>query len=130
MSISPNTDAVSASVKGVGAIQLVGGLRREIRVWVDPERMRAYNLSIADVANASVSPAAPTAYLADDGSFIHPLQDHPDPALTDRDLMVYGLKAGFGRKGAKIGSHDGEAALFRDDMLAFWRRVLFGQPDR
>ncbi|MFM2126071.1 MAG: hypothetical protein RL328_2522, partial [Acidobacteriota bacterium] len=40
------------NVKGVGAIQLVGGLRREIRVWVDPERMRAYNLSIADVANA------------------------------------------------------------------------------
>ena len=40
------------SVKGVGSIQLVGGLRREIRVWVDPERMRAYNLSIADVANA------------------------------------------------------------------------------
>ncbi len=40
------------NVKGVGAIQLVGGLRREIRVWVDPERMRAYSLSIADVASA------------------------------------------------------------------------------
>lgn len=40
------------NVKGVGAIQLVGGLRREIRVWVDPERMRAYNLSVADVAQA------------------------------------------------------------------------------
>ena len=61
---------------------------------------------------------------------IHPLQDRPDPALTDRDLMVYGLKAGFGRKGAKIGSHDGEAALFRDDMLTFWRRVLLDRPAR
>jgi HAE1 family hydrophobic/amphiphilic exporter-1 len=40
------------NVKGVGQIQLVGGLRREIRVWVDPVRMRAYGLSIADVANA------------------------------------------------------------------------------
>ncbi len=39
------------NVKGVGQIQLVGGLRREIRVWVDPVRMRAYGLSIADVAN-------------------------------------------------------------------------------
>ncbi|HEY2842931.1 MAG TPA: efflux RND transporter permease subunit [Bryobacteraceae bacterium] len=40
------------NVKGVGEIRLVGGLRREIRVWVDPERMRAYGLSITDVANA------------------------------------------------------------------------------
>ena len=40
------------NVKGVGEIQLVGGLRREIRVWVDPDRMRAYGLSVADVGNA------------------------------------------------------------------------------
>ncbi len=40
------------NVKGVGEIQLVGGLRREIRVWVDPDRMRAYGLSVADVATA------------------------------------------------------------------------------
>jgi HAE1 family hydrophobic/amphiphilic exporter-1 len=40
------------NVKGVGEIQLVGGLRREIRVWVNPDRMRAYGLSVADVANA------------------------------------------------------------------------------
>ena len=48
----------------------------------------------------------------------------PMPALTDRDLMIYSLKAGYGRKGAKIGSHDGEAELFRDEMLAFWKRTL------
>src|SRR5579872_2509983 len=40
------------NVSGVGEIQLVGGLKREIRVWVDPEKMRAYNLSVSDVANA------------------------------------------------------------------------------
>ncbi|MEP7352905.1 MAG: efflux RND transporter permease subunit [Acidobacteriota bacterium] len=40
------------NIKGVGEIRIVGGQRREIRVRVDPERMRAYNLSIADVANA------------------------------------------------------------------------------
>ena len=38
--------------------------------------------------------------------------------------MVYSLKAGYGRKGAKLGSRDGEASLFRDDMVAFWKRVL------
>jgi dienelactone hydrolase len=82
---------------------------------------------ISDVAEASVSPAAPTAYLADDGAFIHPTRDAPDPDLRDRDLMVYALKAGYGRKGAKIGSHPGEAELFGTDMLAFWTR-LFGKP--
>jgi hypothetical protein len=68
-----------------------------------------------------------TAYIADDGAFVHPLQDKPNARLTDRDLMVYALKAGYGRKGAKIGSRPGEAELFRDDMLAFWKR-LFGKP--
>ena len=40
------------NINGVGQIQLVGGLKREIRVWVDPDKMRAYNLAISDVANA------------------------------------------------------------------------------
>ena len=79
---------------------------------------------ITDVANASVSPAAPTAYIADDGAFIHPTKDAADPDLGDRDLMVYALKAGYGRKGAKIGSRAGDAELFAADMLAFWQRVL------
>jgi hypothetical protein len=33
---------------------------------------------------------------------------------------VYGLKAGYGVRGASLGSQDGEAAAFREDMLAFW----------
>ena len=40
------------NINGVGEIQLVGGLKREIRVWVDPDKMRAYNLSVAEVANS------------------------------------------------------------------------------
>ena len=75
-----------------------------------------------NVPDASVSPAAPTAYLGDDGGFIHPLGEISDSKLSDRDLMIYALKAGYGRKGARIGSRDGEAELFRADMLAFWRR--------
>ena len=31
----------------------------------------------SDIADASVSPAAPTIYIADDGAFIHPLSDAP-----------------------------------------------------
>ena len=62
-----------------------------------------------------------------DGAMIHPTTDTPDPALVDRDVMLYGVKAGFGVKGARIGSAEGEAKLFRDDMLAFWQRVLGNQ---
>jgi HAE1 family hydrophobic/amphiphilic exporter-1 len=40
------------NISGVGQITLVGGLKREIRVWVDPEKMRAYNVAVADVAKA------------------------------------------------------------------------------
>jgi dienelactone hydrolase len=45
------------------------------------------------IGEAAVSPAAPTAYIADDGAFIHPLSG-PKPRLRDRDLMVYALNPG------------------------------------
>jgi hydrophobic/amphiphilic exporter-1 (mainly G- bacteria), HAE1 family len=40
------------NIAGVGQIRIVGGLKREIRVWVDPEKMRAYNVAVSDVAKA------------------------------------------------------------------------------
>ncbi|QEE30371.1 efflux RND transporter permease subunit [Terriglobus albidus] len=40
------------NISGVGQVQLVGGARREIHVNVDPERLRAYSLTITDVVNA------------------------------------------------------------------------------
>jgi dienelactone hydrolase len=76
------------------------------------------------IAEASVSPAAPTAYLADDGAFIHPLTGIADAKLVDRDLMVYALKAGYGVKGASIGSRGDEATRFAEDMTAFWERAF------
>jgi dienelactone hydrolase len=96
------------------AMRLIGGAQHSFDRGTD----------IVDVAEASVSPAAPTVYLDDSGAFIHPLGDVGDSQLTDRDLMVYALKAGYGRKGAKIGSRAGERELFRADMLAFWRMTL------
>jgi hypothetical protein len=38
--------------------------------------------------------------------------------------MVYSLKAGYGNKGASLGSERPEADAFRDDMIAFWQRAL------
>ncbi len=40
------------SINGVGNVEIVGGRLREIEVWVDPDKMRAFNVSAADVANA------------------------------------------------------------------------------
>jgi dienelactone hydrolase len=108
------------------AIRLCGG-EVTMRLIAGAHHSFDRGTAIDDIANASVSPAAPTAYVADDGALIHPTIGLGDPALVDRDLMVYALKAGYGRKGAKIGSRPGEAELFRDDMLAFWTQAL-GKP--
>ncbi|MGI8657129.1 MAG: efflux RND transporter permease subunit [Pyrinomonadaceae bacterium] len=40
------------SITGVGQVEIVGGREREIQVWVDPEKMRAFGVSAADVATA------------------------------------------------------------------------------
>ena len=39
-------------IGGVGEVQVVGGLERAINVWVDAERLRAYQISIAQVRSA------------------------------------------------------------------------------
>ncbi|HEY0546937.1 MAG TPA: efflux RND transporter permease subunit [Pyrinomonadaceae bacterium] len=40
------------SVNGVGQVEIIGGRKREIQVWVDPDKLRAYNVTVAEVANA------------------------------------------------------------------------------
>src|ERR1051326_1310125 len=39
-------------VSGVGEVQVVGGLDRATNVWIDAERLRAYQLSISQVEDA------------------------------------------------------------------------------
>ena len=80
------------------------------------------------VEDAAVAPSAPTVYLRGDGALIHPASGVADPALGEREAMIYGLKAGYGRRGAHIGTEDDHAALFHDDMMAFWRRVMSVGP--
>ncbi|MEP7214176.1 MAG: efflux RND transporter permease subunit [Acidobacteriota bacterium] len=40
------------SVNGVGQISIIGGQERQINVWVDPDKMRAYSVTAAEVASA------------------------------------------------------------------------------
>nr|MDP9121672.1 efflux RND transporter permease subunit [Acidobacteriota bacterium] len=37
---------------GVGEVAVVGGLQRAVNVWIDPDRLAAYNLSIAQVRSS------------------------------------------------------------------------------
>jgi HAE1 family hydrophobic/amphiphilic exporter-1 len=39
-------------ISGVGEVQVVGGLERAINVWIDAERLKAYQISIAQVRDA------------------------------------------------------------------------------
>ena len=105
------------------AIRLSGG-RATMRLIGGAQHSFDRGTEIENVPDASVSPAAPTAYIANDGAFIHPLTGVADSKLVDRDLMVYAVKAGYGRTGAKIGSRDGDAEVFKTDMLTFWQRTL------
>ena len=37
-------------INGVGDVQIIGGRQREIQVWVDPDRLRSFNVTVAEVA--------------------------------------------------------------------------------
>src|ERR687886_1304277 len=40
------------SINGVGKVEIVGGREREVQVYVDPDKMRAFNVTVAEVAAA------------------------------------------------------------------------------
>jgi HAE1 family hydrophobic/amphiphilic exporter-1 len=40
------------SINGVGQVRMIGGRDREIQVWVNPDKMRSYNIPVSEVANA------------------------------------------------------------------------------
>jgi dienelactone hydrolase len=107
----------------VQAMRLAGG-DASIRIVAGAQHSFDRDEPVHDVPEASVSPGAPTAYFDASGAFVHPVTGEADAALVDRDLFVYNLQAGYGRRGAGIGGTHDEAVLFTDEMLAFHGRVL------
>jgi dienelactone hydrolase len=105
------------------AMRLAGG-QVSLRVFPGGAHSFDRGTAVVRIDDAAISPGAPTTYLADDGACIHPVTGLPDPSLTDRDMAVYGLKAGYGQRGATLGGTPAEAADFRDDMLRFWTASL------
>ena len=76
------------------------------------------------VVDASVAPGAPTIYIEDDGTSIHPTLGAAPIETRERELMLYGIKAGYGKRGAHIGSQNNYAELFHQDMMAFWENTF------
>jgi len=115
----------------VQAIRLRGGAA-SMRLFAGAAHSFDRGTPLVRIDDAAVAPGAPTAYLAADGACIHPVTGQSDPTLTDRDVAVYGLKAGYGVRGASLGSSGAQAEEFREDMVRFWTEALSnpGRPVR
>ncbi len=109
----------------IQAMRLCGG-QASCRIFAEAHHSFDRDTPLELVEDAAVAPGAPTVYIDDDGAFFHPLRDRADPALSERELMIYGMKAGYGRRGARIGSADGQARAFQEDMMGFWSTLLAG----
>ncbi|MCY4214980.1 MAG: hypothetical protein OXF68_15325 [Gammaproteobacteria bacterium] len=107
------------------AIRLCGG-EASCRIFAGAHHSFDRDTPIERVADASVAPDAPTTYIAEDGALIDPWTGQADPALSERDLMLRSFRAGYGRRGARIGSADDQAKLFHEDMMRFWTAVMSG----
>ena len=110
------------------AIRLCGG-SASCRIFGNAHHSFDRDTPLELIEDARVAPAAPTVYVREDGALMHPLAREADPDLSERDLMIYALKAGYGRTGARIGSEGNQAELFRKDMIGFWEAVMFGRND-
>ncbi|MXW59063.1 MAG: prolyl oligopeptidase family serine peptidase [Acidimicrobiia bacterium] len=107
----------------INSIRIAGG---DATVRIVPNAHHSFDRTtpLEHVPDAAVAPNAPTVYIADDGAFILPTSDVPDPALVDLDGFLYAAKAGFGVRGAHIAGTPDLAPVFIEDMMAFWTNVL------
>ena len=107
----------------IQAIRLAGG-DATVRIVAGAPHSFDRTAPLEHMPHASVTPAAPTFYIADDGAFILPASDEPDPELLDRDGFMYAIKAGFGVRGASIAGRPDLVPLFIEDMTTFWTEVV------
>ena len=107
----------------IHAIRLTGG---DATVRIVPGANHSFDRTtpLEYIPEASVTPGAPTVYIADDGAFVLPAADEPDPKLVDRDGFLYAIESGFGVRGAHISGNPDLVPFFYDDMATFWTSVM------
>ena len=111
----------------IGAMRVAGG-DASVRIVPDAHHSFDRTTPLEHIADAAVTPGAPTVYIADDGAFIPPTADEPDRSMVDLDGFLYAINAGYGVRGAHIGGSPELASLFVDDMTTFWLDVLAPTP--
>ena len=111
----------------IHAMRVAGG---DATVRIVPNAHHSFDRTtpLEHIADAAVTPGAPTVYIADDGAFIPPTSDKPDPSLVDLDGFLYSINAGYGVRGAHIGGSPELAPLFVEDMMTFWTDVMAPAP--
>ncbi|MDE0605009.1 MAG: dienelactone hydrolase family protein [bacterium] len=107
----------------IQAIRVAGG-DAGVRIVGDVHHSFDRTTPLEHIPDAAVAPNAPTVYMADNGAFILPTYDEPDPALVDLDGFLYAAKAGFGVRGAHIAGTPDLAPVFVEDMVTFWTNVM------
>ena len=107
----------------IQAIRAAGG-DATVRIVAGANHSFDRTTPLEHIPEASVTPGAPTVYIADDGAFILPTADDPDPDLVDRDGFLYSIEAGFGVRGAHISGNPELVPLFYEDMMSFWTDVM------
>ena len=107
----------------IQAIRLRGG-NATIKLFGGAGHSFDRETAVEFLPDGAISTDSPIHYIADDGALILPLADRGDPKLVDYDTFVYSLRAGYGRRGAHIGSRPGDPERFREDMLAFWTEQM------
>jgi dienelactone hydrolase len=112
--------AVQAQIQ---AIQVSGGAAT-MRMVPDAHHSFDRHEDVHCIDEARVSPNALIEFLADDGSMIDPATGVADPARTDVHQFRDAVVAGFGQRGASLGSTGDQPAVFVADMLDFHRRVF------
>ena len=110
------------------AIRLCGG-RASCRIFPDAHHGFDRDTPVETIEEATVAPGAPTVYIREDGALMHPLAREADPDLSERDVMVYAMKSGHGRRGARLGSSGGQVKQFHRDMMGFWEALMLGTAD-
>ena len=107
----------------IHAIRVAGG-DATVRIVAGAPHSFDRATPLEHMPHASVTPGAPTFYISDDGAFILPTSDEPDPELVDLDGFMYSIKAGFGVRGASIAGSPDLVPLFFEDMTTFWTDVM------
>lgn len=105
------------------AMRLTGG-NATWRIFENAHHSFDRDTEVEMIEEAVITPSAPTVFIQRDGRMIHPTAGNPDFSLSERDLMIYALKAGYGKNGARIGSIGNQALLFHEDMMSFWSGVF------